>query len=113
MESVLAKSTTNTYTTGNRQYIKFCSLHSISDPYPAQEDYILGFIAYLYMHHKAASTIHVYLYAIRYHQLYTYSSDPLKGKHKLDRSNGTGHKAHQESQQTTAYPHYYPTSHQD
>jgi hypothetical protein len=84
MESVLAKSTASTYTTGNKQYIKFCSLHSISDPYPAQEDYLLGFITYLYMHKKAASTIHVYLYAIRYHQLYAYNSDPLKGKHKIE-----------------------------
>ena len=84
MESVLAKSTSSTYATGNRQYIQFCKLHSISDPYPAQEDYILGFITFLYMNNKASSTIHVYLYAIRYHQLYTYNTDPLKGHHKIE-----------------------------
>ncbi len=84
MESVLAKSTTSTYATGNRQYIKFCTLHSITDPYPAREDYVLGFITYLHMHGKKPSTIHVYLYAIRYHQLYTHNTDPLKHRHKIE-----------------------------
>jgi hypothetical protein len=81
---MLAKSTVSTYATGNRQYMKFCSLHSIPDPYPAMENSILGFITYLFITNKAVSTIHVYLYAIRYHQLYTYNSDPLKGKHKIE-----------------------------
>ena len=81
---MLARSTTSTYASGNRQYLKFCNLHSIINPYPALEDSILGFITYLYINNKAVSTIHVYLYAIRYHQLYTYNSDPLKGKHKIE-----------------------------
>lgn len=72
----LAPATQQNYRSGARRYLKFCEHFSVSSPYPASEQALSGFVAYLFQEKLASSTIKNYLSAIRYTQIALGLGDP-------------------------------------
>ena len=82
MKNALAKSTQRTYSSGQKQFFNFCEKHSLlnpnGSPLPADELSILRFIGHL-SKSCIASTIRVYLSAVRSLHIQEGFQDPLTG----------------------------------
>jgi hypothetical protein len=64
MESALKSNTHKTYSSAQTRFLNFCSQYSLS-PMPVSEDVLLLYISFLFEQGLTASTIRVYLAAIR------------------------------------------------
>ena len=73
MEAALKPNTRKTYTSAQTRFLTFCSIYRFS-PIPVTEDTLLLYISYLYEEGLSASSIRVYLAAVR--SLHVYSNEP-------------------------------------
>ena len=53
----LAPATLKVYRTGTNKYTSLCVLYNVTQPFPASEDVLTHFVAYLYMEGFKAGTI--------------------------------------------------------
>ena len=71
----LAASTRNSYRSGSKRYIEFCSSKSLN-PFPVAERSLSLFLAYLYTEGLSGNTAKTYLAGIRYTQIAMGLADP-------------------------------------
>ena len=71
----LAPSTSKVYASGQKQYLIFCDSAKLS-PFPASENTLMLFVAFLHSKSLAPGTIKGYLAAMRFHQIGGGQSDP-------------------------------------
>ena len=76
LQSALAGSTMRAYASSNRRYTKFCSTHRLQ-PYPASEDILCKFVAYLGRQHLKHQTIKCYLSGIRFFHIHQAHPNPF------------------------------------
>ena len=72
----LAASTQKVYGTGSRQYINYCDLYAVSNPFPVAENTLIHFASYLYTERVKAGTIKSYLVAVKHAQISLGLGDP-------------------------------------
>lgn len=81
----LKANTQKTYTAAQRQYMSFCKLYSLS-MLPASEDQLLSYVAFLHRRELSASTISVYLAAVRSLHVSEGYQNPLKDTLRLQQA---------------------------
>lgn len=65
----LADSTRRSYQSGLKKFTEFCTLYSISDPYPISQSTLCYYVAHLSKQHLAPQSIKSYLSALRNYQI--------------------------------------------
>lgn len=85
VNSGLKDNTHKTYTSAQRQYVKFCERYSLN-VLPASEDQLLAYVAHLNKRDLSHSTVSVYLAAVRSLHVTEGYSDPLKDCQRLARA---------------------------
>ena len=65
----LAESTRRSYQSGLKKFSEFCTLYSISNPYPISQFTLCYYVAHLSKQHLAPQSIKSYLSALRNYQI--------------------------------------------
>ena len=60
--------------------LEFCNRFSVHPPFPAQEQPLAAFVAFLYRERLTGGTVKSYLAAIRYSQIALGLGDPMMGE---------------------------------
>lgn len=77
--------TKRTYSSAQKRFIDFCNQYQC-EPFPATEDTLLLYVAYLYDQNLTFSTVQVYLAAVRSIHIMEGFHNPLDGKLRLKQS---------------------------